>query len=212
MQAVMNLELLPNEIFIECFEYLNAPNIFYSFDQLNYRFSKLIRTIPLHLGCEHVRKSIFDQFCRKMLSTPEIKTQIRSLHLSNDNTCVSIKRFLSLFSLNEFSHLRSFTLTEVKSKNVEQLQLVLPLLSELNCFCLMDRATEVKILLSVVQISQLRTLSVDTLSSILTSSDAISLIKNLTISYCSPEEFYQLFRRLPMLQYLNIQNLHKSYR
>jgi hypothetical protein len=102
---VMNFELLPNEIFIECFEYLDTPEIFYSFDHVNYRFSKLIRTIPLHLNCQYASKSIFDQFCRNMLSNPEIKTQIRSLHLLNYNTCTPIKRFLSLFSLNEFSHL-----------------------------------------------------------------------------------------------------------
>ncbi len=59
----MTLELLPNEIIIECFEYLNAFEIFDSFDQLNYRFSKLIRTVPLHLNFQHVRKQIFDHFC-----------------------------------------------------------------------------------------------------------------------------------------------------
>jgi hypothetical protein len=119
VQVIMNFELLPNEIFIECFDYLNAPEIFYSFDQLNYRFSKLIRTIPLHLNCEYTSKSIFDQFGTKMLSTPEIKTQIRSLHLLNYNTCISIQAFLSFFSLDEFSHLRSLTVTLIEENNVK---------------------------------------------------------------------------------------------
>jgi len=73
-QVAMKFELLPNEILIECFEYLNAPDIFYSFDQLNYRFYKLIRTISLHLDCQYAPKSMFDQFCTKILSTPEIST------------------------------------------------------------------------------------------------------------------------------------------
>ncbi len=34
--GIMKFELLPSEIMIECFEYLNVPDIFYSFDQLNY--------------------------------------------------------------------------------------------------------------------------------------------------------------------------------
>jgi hypothetical protein len=62
-QIVMNLEFLPNEILIEYFEYLNAFDIFYSFDGLNDRFTQLIRTIPLYLNFQHVPKSIFDQFC-----------------------------------------------------------------------------------------------------------------------------------------------------
>ncbi len=42
----MKFELLPNEILIECFEYLNGPDIFYSFDQSKNHFYKFIRNIP----------------------------------------------------------------------------------------------------------------------------------------------------------------------
>jgi hypothetical protein len=59
MLIIVN-ELLPNEIFIECFEYLNHLDIFYS---LNYRLNKLIQAIPLKINFEHVRKIIFDQMC-----------------------------------------------------------------------------------------------------------------------------------------------------
>jgi hypothetical protein len=57
----MKFELLPNEIFVECFQYLNAPDIFHSFDQLNHRFSKLIRSNPLHLNFDNMNKLIFNQ-------------------------------------------------------------------------------------------------------------------------------------------------------
>ena len=56
----MKFELLPNEIFIECFQYLNTLDIFYSFDQLNYRFSILIRNIRLHLDFQEIKKSRFN--------------------------------------------------------------------------------------------------------------------------------------------------------
>jgi hypothetical protein len=46
IQTVMKFELLPSEILMELLIYIN---IFYSFDQLNYRFHKLIRNIPLYL-------------------------------------------------------------------------------------------------------------------------------------------------------------------
>ncbi len=69
----MKFELLPNEIFIKCFEYFNVLEIYYSFDELNFRFNQLIRSIPLHPNLQNIRKSILDRFCTKMLSNPEIK-------------------------------------------------------------------------------------------------------------------------------------------
>jgi len=76
VQDVMNFELLPNEMLIVCFEYLNAFEIFYSFDRLNYRFFKLIRKIRLQLNFENVHKTIFEQFCQTIKSNSEIKNQI----------------------------------------------------------------------------------------------------------------------------------------
>jgi hypothetical protein len=37
VQTIVKFESLPNEILIQCFEYLNGSDIFYSFDQLNSR-------------------------------------------------------------------------------------------------------------------------------------------------------------------------------
>jgi len=71
-QILMKFECLPNEIIINCLEYFNAPDIFYTFEQLNHRFDKLIRTIPLCLDFENIPKSIFDRFCKKMLINPSI--------------------------------------------------------------------------------------------------------------------------------------------
>ena len=73
MHKLSPIELLPNEILIDCFEYLNAFEIFYSFDRLNSCLYKLIRTIPLHLNFQYVRKTIFDQFCLTIKSNPELK-------------------------------------------------------------------------------------------------------------------------------------------
>src|SRR4051812_22942942 len=98
----MKFEFLPNEIFIECFQYLNTLDIFYSFDRLNYRFYKLIRNILLHLNFQQLKKFKFNQFCQIILSNAEIKYNIISLKLSNDGTRGQIQEFLSLFPLNEF--------------------------------------------------------------------------------------------------------------
>ncbi|CAF1452759.1 unnamed protein product, partial [Rotaria sordida] len=56
--SITKFELLPNEILVECFEYLNALDIFHSFDQLNYRFYILIRNIRLYLSFEHVMSKL----------------------------------------------------------------------------------------------------------------------------------------------------------
>ena len=130
----MKFEFLPNEILIECFECFNPLDIFHSFHQLNYRFSKLIRNTPLHLNFEHVRKSIFDQFCKKIFSNADLKRHIHSLQLSNKDTCGEIKKLLSLFSLNEFPHLQSLTLTEVEQDEVEKLKIMLPSMPQLSSF------------------------------------------------------------------------------
>jgi len=47
-----------NEILIE---YLDASNVFYSFDQVNYRFYKLIRTIPLYLSSNNYQWTCCDR-------------------------------------------------------------------------------------------------------------------------------------------------------
>ncbi|CAF3976597.1 unnamed protein product [Adineta steineri] len=127
----MKFEFLPNEMFIECFQYLNAPDVFYSFDRLNYRFYTFIRTIPLWLNFEEFKKLKFNQFCQMILLNPELKHQIISLKLSNKGTRGQIKEFLSLFPLNEFINLRSLSLTDLKEENDEQLKPMLPLLPNL---------------------------------------------------------------------------------
>ncbi|CAF4319227.1 unnamed protein product, partial [Adineta steineri] len=108
----MKFEFLPNEILLQCFQYLNAPDIFYSFDQLNSHFSTLIRNIPLYLKFSQMKKSLFNHFCRIILLNPEIKQKIIYLQLSNDGTNGQIEHFLSLFSLNTFLNLRSLSLIE----------------------------------------------------------------------------------------------------
>jgi hypothetical protein len=138
-QNIMKFESLPNEIFICCFEYLNAPDIFYAFEQLNPRFYRLIRTIPLRLNFENIHKSIFDRFCEKMLDYTEIQKQIYSLKLSNENTHGQIYAFFTYFSLDEFTQLRSLSLIEIKENNLEQLSSILPLLSQLTCLRLIRR-------------------------------------------------------------------------
>ena len=74
---------------------------------------------------------IFNEICTKILSNEEIKKQIYSLHVSNKDGCWLIQPFLSKFSFDQFTHLKSLTLIEVQQQNVELIKSILPSLS---CF------------------------------------------------------------------------------
>ncbi|CAF1089491.1 unnamed protein product [Adineta steineri] len=178
----MKFELLPNEIFIECFQYLNAPEVFYSFDRLNYRFYTLIRTIPLWLNFEEFKKSKFNQFC----------------------TRGQIEEFLSLFPLNEFINLRSLSLTDLKEENGEQLKPMLALLSNLYYFSFTDLEYRNSEILSELSKSKLRILSIPEFrygESILKDMS----ITSLTISFCTANQLSKIFRYALALKYLKIE-------
>jgi hypothetical protein len=181
----MSFELIPNEIIIECFEYLDIFDIFHSFDQLNTRFSNLIRNILFHINFEDVRWTKFDKFCREMLSDAQIRQQIYSLRLSNKNTCGQMKRFLSYFSSNEFCHLRSLTLIQIEEENLIKLKSLLPSSSKLFSFHLISSKINEDEIISALPMFNLRKLSLLTLRSFLIHIEQPTLITHLTICSCS---------------------------
>jgi hypothetical protein len=61
MCSIRRFEDLPNKILLECLKSLNALNLFHSFDDLNKRFCKLIRSTNLHLNFENVTKLMFEE-------------------------------------------------------------------------------------------------------------------------------------------------------
>jgi hypothetical protein len=206
---MMMFELLPNEIYIECFEYLDALDIFYSFDQLTDRLNALIRNISLHINFQHVRKAKFSQFCRQISSDPEILQHISSLHLSNKDTCGQIKAFLSVFPLNKYPQLHSLTLTHVEEEDVLVLKSILPLYSRLHTCHLIFPNIDEDAIISALPIYNLQKLSIISLRSFLKLTYQATIITHLTISNCSLE---QIFKYVPMLKYLNIECISKYNR
>ncbi|CAF1268262.1 unnamed protein product [Rotaria sordida] len=209
----MKFELLPNEIFIECFEYLDVLDIFYSFNQLNDRLNKLIRNIPLRINFQYVRKAKFSQFCRQITLDPEIIQQISSLHLSNKDTCGQIKTFLSICSFNKYSNIHSLTLSHVEEENVPVLQSILPLCSKLYTFHLISPQVDEEAIIFALPISNIQKLSIISLRSFLIHIQQSTLITHLTILNCSLEQLlYQLFKYVPLLKYLNVECISKYNR
>ena len=206
----MKFELLPNEIIINCFEYLNVPDLFNAFHGLSYRFQRLITNIPLSLNFQHVKRTTFDQFCKKMLSNPEIKNQIYSLQLSHEiSTCGRINTFLSLFSLGEFSHLRSLTFNMANEKETEMLELILPSLSNL-FYLRYDSLHRTDTILSTLPSSNIRKLDVRKFYTCTLLTQKPLLITHLTVSNCGLENLGKVFKYVPMLKYLKVGNLQRD--
>ncbi len=181
--------------------------MFRSFDQLNYRFDQLIRNIPLHLKYQHTQKLLFDEFCQKIVSNPELKEQIYSLNISNENSCNQIGRFLSWFSLDEFPHLQVISLGHVRSDDVTKLNSTLPLLSKLIDFRSITYADPDKEVLSAVPISQLHRLSVRGGVHNIEIFYEPSTITHLTFTGCSLHTVFNILKNLPLLKFLNIHEI-----
>ncbi|UJR08266.1 hypothetical protein I4U23_012539 [Adineta vaga] len=203
-------ETLPNEILIEIFEYFNGFDIFLSFNQLNSRLNHLIRTIPIHLNFQHIHKTLFDQFCLLIQSNSSIKQQISSLILSNKDTCGQIDLFLSNFSLKDFPILRSLTFIQIEQQNINQIKSILPFLVNLQTFRLLDLydlTNEHNEIISLLPLSNLRYLSISSLTFIKSQSN----LTYLTVSGCTLDQlFYQFFEHIPLLKYLKIENIYKA--
>ena len=200
---VTKFEVLPNEILIQCFQYLNAPYLFYSFDRLNHRFNDLIRHIPLCINLkEDLAKSTFENFCAKMSSNPGIKDQVYSLNLpsmeDNDHAGLRTNRFLSFFPLEDFVNLRKF------KANVYVNFLPTGTISwEFNRVALLD--------FSMVSFPELRTISLSRLHGRSKNLESFRLsITSLTLEISAFRDFYWLSQHTPMLQHLHLCRLYGS--
>ncbi|CAF2863254.1 unnamed protein product [Rotaria sp. Silwood2] len=129
-----------------------------------------------------------------------MKNQIISLKLSNEGTCGQIDKFLSLFSLEEFSNLQSLTVNELKEETIEILTSLLPSMSQLRCFDSTDWEDDIS---PVMQLANLRTLVVNRFFLDYDHLHNSLSIVNLTIHTCSFDELYEIFPFTPMLKYLN---------
>ncbi|CAF1429499.1 unnamed protein product [Adineta ricciae] len=191
-------EHLSNEVLMDCFEYLNAPDVFYAFEQLNPRFYRLVRAIPLRLNFEDIDKIIFDRFCEKMLDYTEIQQQIYSIKLSNEQTHGQIQAFFTYFSLVEFTRLRSLTLIEIKENNMEQLSSTIPLLTKLTRLRLINSHSSSFNLLSVLPRCQ------ENIFPISSFSQNIVPLTKFSIYFCSLTDIFRLLPQMPFLRYLNV--------
>ncbi|UJR12220.1 hypothetical protein I4U23_016397 [Adineta vaga] len=203
-QAMTTLEMLPNELFIRCFKYLNSIDILYSFSQLNTRFNKLISSIRLLVNCENIEQPLYDQFCKIMSLNKEISKQIYSLHLSNENICWQIQSFLLRFSLDQFIHLQSLTLKEVTENNFELIKSKLSYLDRLSSFHYTGFNKEIDAIISILPTMKLKILTIPTLPDNTNVINELSSLENLTVSSCNQNQLTSIRKSMSQLKYLKI--------
>ncbi|CAF5028120.1 unnamed protein product, partial [Rotaria sp. Silwood1] len=79
----MNLELLPNEIFLDIFHYFDGTDLLRAFYRLNSRFNYLLykQFRVYYFKFRSTSKRYFDMICQQHL--PFIADRVITLHLSN---------------------------------------------------------------------------------------------------------------------------------
>jgi hypothetical protein len=163
----------------------------------------------LYLNFEDVDKSTFKQLCSTIFFNPDIKLRIVSLKLSNAYANYQIETFISCFPLNRYPHLRSLTLIGLFSNHVEPLAFMLLWLTNLSYFSFPDlmRRDDPCEIMSALQISKVKTLSMPNLDFDLDFTPEMTILTNLTILFCYPRYLFQLLTYTPMLKSLNIKRI-----
>ncbi|CAF1230776.1 unnamed protein product [Adineta steineri] len=194
----MKFDQLPNEILIECFEYLNTFDIFYSFYRLNYRFNKLIRNILLNLNLPEKNQSLFRELFYKLTINSQLRNQIISLKISK--TWKQLSSFFSSFSLTDFSQLQLLTLIDLDDRNSEENKSILLSLSNFYNGYPNDLNYETCEILSNLFLPKIQMKFF--------TNRKIIFITSLTIKICFFDHICQLFKYAPMLNYLHVNGFH----
>ncbi len=110
------LERLPNELFLEIFNYLSDVDVVYAFSQLNHRFQCLILNYCHTFDFKSVSKTKF-----KLVIQEHNTQQWRSLRLSDDDdTPGQITLFSQLFPFIKYvSQLETLSLINMKPKTAQ---------------------------------------------------------------------------------------------
>ncbi|CAF1431578.1 unnamed protein product [Adineta steineri] len=116
----MNFNLLPNEILLTFFDYLDGDDLLHAFDGLNARINALLykQYRRYYFDFSVLSKRSFDLICQQYI--PLIADHILALHLSDsESTPGQISLFFSYIpSLRQFTHLRSLSFTYLRSKDI----------------------------------------------------------------------------------------------
>jgi hypothetical protein len=106
----MNLESMPDEIFLEIFDYISGYDLISSFYNLNQRFNSIIHGIHFDLDLSYVQQKTFLYICHYIL--PNFSQQIHSIKLSNKRTIDGINYYLEQIKSHQQEQVKSLVLIE----------------------------------------------------------------------------------------------------
>ena len=221
------MEIFPNELFVEIFQYLSTVDLLHAFLDLNDRFNRLIYLYFQNrpFSFQSIHKQHFDRICHQHQSI--FSTNISSLHLSNDEeTSELCELFLiSGLSLNRFSHLQSLKLSYIDCfQTLNQLILecrdlfCLQKLDLIDCQCINQEGhNAVTLLNNIWSLSNLIQCVINNLKVNMTWIYRVSTICS-TLEYLSigmiegdKSALYHLCKSIPNIQRLNIDIIQWSF-
>jgi hypothetical protein len=212
------LDVLPVEIFHVLFTYFLIYEILLTFSDLSDYIDAFILAYPTwQLNFQSIRRDHFDLICHRI--QPE---KVISLILSDDiDTPSQSELFFRRFRIEQFSHLRSFTLVKIEFQSLKDIFSDLDKLEQLISLSfegdsitykylksIHDYSTESKRIFSILLDNYARVFSHLTR---LYKSNAIGLIcislpqlRHLKITKCWHNELETIFESAPYLQSLNV--------
>lgn len=209
---MMKLELLPNEILLTCFGYLHCMEMFYSFNNLNYRFNQLIRSLSkIHIHNQFEQKKHFNKFCMLMMNEPELKKKIYSIEMSNRPFINDISNFLSSFPLNEFPHLEILSLKNMDHDIKRPIYSMLPLMTELTDFHIVFNKCKPTEVYPLSSFSKLRKITINKLDTNVKLECNLHHLTHLTLLKCAVPSTYNFLKQTSSLKYLHIQAIYHKH-
>src|ERR1700722_15073144 len=97
MSSCYYLEMLPDEMLLEIFQYLSTADVLYSFFNLNSRFNRTISNSIHHINLTLSTYDQFDYICTIVLNEFNYCSTVRSLTISNNWIYLQAKTFLERF-------------------------------------------------------------------------------------------------------------------
>ncbi|CAF3991737.1 unnamed protein product [Rotaria sordida] len=211
-------KVLPNEILLMIFEYLNVHDLFQSFYNLNKRFNNLIYSMPLyHIDLNNIeRKSTFDYYQHSII--PKIQYQQNETVIVldiDDDLCNCIKILDQLKLMN----LKSLRIKNFNEDNINYLLSILPMFTQLVFLRIQSKVNlnlnQFVQLITIPSLKQFELLFLNYYYPSYRSIKSQIILSNIeylcVYRYFQIKQFQELLQYLPKLKKLFIYIIHGNY-
>ncbi|CAF0784162.1 unnamed protein product [Rotaria sp. Silwood1] len=202
----MNLESMPDEIFLEIFDYISSYDLIYSFYNLNQRFNSIIHGIHLYLDLSYVQQKKFLFTCHYIL--PNFCQQIYSIKLSNKQTIDGIQYFIEQSKYCQQEQVKTLILTEPTIEQLIKLIRYFPFLKTLIIKTTDYLVVPIELISRSLRICRISNCQIDFLSSNI--SEKIYFIEELNLKISDINSLFILLNSMIYLKHLTCHISKKS--